>query len=98
MTNIRADFWEDLEHERREADAQDWRPAQLQAMSWLTADITVVDPQPEYEPRPRVRSHEVPRSYTPMTPGEWFWVITGAGLVAVWVGLFLLVLYAVTVG
>lgn len=98
MTNVRADFWDDLERERREEDTRDWRaPATLTDMSWPTADITV-EPQPEYEPRPRVRSHEVPRSYGPMTGMDWFWIVTGLGLLACWVGLFLLVLYATVVG
>jgi hypothetical protein len=58
------------------------RPARLDEMSWPTAEIEVerVRPaQPEYEPRPRVRSHEV-RSYGKTSLAEWIFIVSGFGL------------------
>lgn len=76
------------------------RPARLDEMNLPTADISVerVRPgQPEYEPRPRVRSHEV-RSYGKTSWVEWLFIVSGFGPCLAWLLLLLAVMYAVTVG
>lgn len=68
------------------------RPARLTDMSWPTAEITV-DPQPEFEPRCTVRSHEVPLGGKPSL-ADWIFFLGGVSIVAGWVLLILAVLLA----
>ena len=77
--------------------------ARLDGMSWPTAEIAVERvrpasvPQPEFEPRHTVRSHEVP-NYGPMSVTDWIFLIGGVALCVAWLMLLAAVMYAVTVG
>lgn len=78
----------------------DRTPARLDHMSWPTADISVERVRPaqrEFEPRNRVRSHEV-RAYGKTSLAEWLFLIGGITLCAAWLLLLAAVMYAVTVG
>lgn len=81
-----------------EAIEPDGRPARLMDMSWPTAEISVerikpAVPQPEFEPRRTVRSHEVPLGGKPSL-ADWIFFLGGVGIVAGWVLLILAVLLA----